>query len=50
MHSAADYDPYEGWTVTGWPRLVFLRGEIAFDGEIRAKPGAGRFAFRSAAV
>ena len=50
MHSAADYDPYEGWTVTGWPRWVLLRGEIAFDGEIRAKPGAGRFAFRSAAV
>ena len=50
MHSAADYDPYEGWAVTGWPRLVLLRGEIAFDGEIRARPGAGRFTFRSAAV
>ena len=50
MHSAADYDPYEGWTVTGWPRVVFLRGEIAFDGQIRAKAGAGRFAFRSATV
>jgi dihydropyrimidinase len=47
MHSAADYDPYEGWTVTGWPRLVLLRGEIAYDGAIRAMLGSGRFAFRS---
>jgi dihydropyrimidinase len=43
MHSACDYDPYEGWEVTGWPRMVFLRGEVAFDGRIRAAPGAGRF-------
>ena len=48
MHSACDYDPYEGWEVTGWPRMVILRGEVAFDGEIRARPGAGRFLKRGA--
>ena len=47
MHSAADYDPYEGWEVTGWPRVVLLRGAIAYDGVIRAEPGSGRFAPRA---
>ena len=51
MHSACDYDPYEGWEVTGWPRTVLLRGEIAYDRhEIRATPGMGRFAPRAAVV
>jgi dihydropyrimidinase len=50
MHSACDYDPYDGWEVTGWPRTVLLRGEIAYDrGEIRAAAGAGRLVRRSAA-
>jgi len=48
MHSACDYDPYEGWEVTGWPRTVLLRGEVAFDkAEIRARPGAGRLVRRT---
>jgi dihydropyrimidinase len=50
LHSAADYDPYDGWTVTGWPRLVFLRGELAYDGVIRALPGSGRFVRREPAL
>ena len=49
MHSAADYDPYEGWVVTGWPRTVLRRGETVYDGEIRARPGSGRFVPRAAA-
>ena len=47
LHSACDYDPYEGWSVTGWPRAVYLRGALAYDGEIRAHPGSGRFVPRS---
>src|SRR6267378_2648598 len=48
LHSASDYDPYEGWDVTGWPEVVLLRGEVAFErGDIRGKPG-GRFVPRSA--
>ena len=43
MHSACDYDPYEGWEVTGWPTTTLLRGQTAYaDGEIQARPGLGR--------
>jgi dihydropyrimidinase len=48
LHSAADYDPYEGWVVTGWPSAVLLRGTVAYDREIRVAPGFGRFVPRSA--
>src|SRR5947209_6983898 len=49
LHSACDYDPYEGWDVTGWPEVVLLRGEVAFErGDMRAKPGRGGFVPRSA--
>jgi dihydropyrimidinase len=47
MHSACDYDPYEGWEVTGWPAVTLLRGEVAYaDGEIVARPGQGRLVVR----
>jgi dihydropyrimidinase len=49
MHSACDYDPYEGWEVTGWPALTLLRGEVAYaKGEILARPGQGRLVVRQA--
>ena len=48
LHSACDYDPYEGWEVTGWPRAVLLRGDIVYDGAVRARPGQGRLVTRSA--
>lgn len=49
MHSACDYDPYEGWEVTGWPTLTLLRGEVAYEnGEILARPGVGRLVARAA--
>ena len=49
LHSACDYDPYEGWDVTGWPESVISRGEIVFDqGDIRAPARRGRFVSRSA--
>ena len=48
MHSACDYDPYEGWVVTGWPRLTLLRGEVAYEkGELLARPGMGRLVARA---
>jgi dihydropyrimidinase len=35
MHSAADYDPYEGYKGLGWPVVTMLRGDvIARDGNI----------------
>jgi dihydropyrimidinase len=49
MHSACDYDPFEGWTVTGWPSLTLLRGEVVFaKGQILATPGQGRLVVRQA--
>jgi len=49
MHSACDYDPYEGWEVTGWPELTLLRGEVAYaKREILAQPGQGRLVVRQA--
>ncbi|MDP9251641.1 MAG: amidohydrolase family protein, partial [Chloroflexota bacterium] len=51
MHSACDYDPYEGWEVTGWPALTLLRGEVAYaKGEILAQPGQGRLVVRQATI
>jgi len=51
LHSACDYDPYEGWVVTGWPEIVLLRGQVAFErGDLRAEPGRGHFVPRSAAT
>src|SRR2546423_1700194 len=38
LHSACDYDPYEGWDVTGWPVIVIAPGEVGFErGELRAE-------------
>lgn len=34
LHHGADYTPYEGMTVTGWPTMVILRGEIAMSGGV----------------
>jgi dihydropyrimidinase len=49
LHSATDYDPYEGWDVTGWPEIVVSRGEIVFErGDLRAEAGRGKFVRRDA--
>lgn len=49
LHSACDYDPYEGWKATGWPALTLLRGQTAYaDGEILAKGATGRLIRREA--
>lgn len=43
MHSASDWDPFEGWSVTGWPRLTISRGEIIVDdGKVIGQPGRGQ--------
>ena len=42
-HSRADFSVYEGWAVTGVPRITIRRGEIVFNaGELTARPGSGR--------
>ena len=44
LHHEVDYTPWEGMMVTGWPELVMSRGDIVVErGELRARPGRGRF-------
>ncbi|HMK09868.1 MAG TPA: dihydropyrimidinase [Anaerolineales bacterium] len=43
-----DYNLYEGWDLEGFPRQVFLRGNlIVDDGRWLGRPGMGRFLHRS---
>lgn len=47
-YALADYTPYEGWEVKGWPVLTMLRGTILVeDGELKVKPGLGKYLPRS---
>lgn len=47
-HMNVDYDPFEGLTVTGVPRMTFCRGTKVFaDGEILTAPGHGRYTPRA---
>ena len=44
MHHGADYTPYEGMAVTGWPVVTMLRGKVvAEDGKIVGEKGGGQF-------
>ena len=40
----ADYSPWEGWEVSGWPTTTILRGKVmAHNGELQGKPGDGQW-------
>ncbi|MEM6381945.1 MAG: dihydropyrimidinase [Pseudomonadota bacterium] len=42
LHHGADYTPWEGFEVTGWPKMVVFGGRLAMnDGEILTEPGNG---------
>ena len=44
LHHGADYTPYEGLAVTGWPVVTLLRGKVvAEEGRILGQPGDGAF-------
>jgi dihydropyrimidinase len=44
MHSRADYDPFEGYEVTGWPRTTISRGEVIVSARKSiARAGRGKF-------
>jgi dihydropyrimidinase len=46
--TASDYDPFEGWTVTGTPRTVLSRGEVVVEGgAVVSTPGRGRYVRRT---
>ncbi len=43
FYTACDYSPFEGWEVTGWPRLTLSRGEVVYQrNEILGAPGRGK--------
>jgi dihydropyrimidinase len=47
-HSKADYNLYEGTTVTGAPEVVLLRGHVLVENdELVASPGIGQFVGRA---
>jgi dihydropyrimidinase len=47
MHSRADYDPFEGFEVTGWPQMTISRGvPIVTDRKVDAAAGRGEFIAR----
>jgi dihydropyrimidinase len=42
LHGGADYTPYEGLEVTGWPETTIVRGTVVADkGKLAGKPGHG---------
>jgi dihydropyrimidinase len=43
----ADYSPWEGWEVTGWPTTTILRGQpIVHNGALLGRPGYGQLVRR----
>ena len=48
LHHGADYTPYEGMAVTGWPVMTILRGSLAMEeGRILGAPTDGKFLIRA---
>ncbi|MBC7260778.1 MAG: dihydropyrimidinase [Chloroflexi bacterium] len=49
LHQRADYCPYEGHVVRGYPRTVLLRGQVIVeDGQFVGRAGQGQFIPRRA--
>lgn len=50
LHHAADYTPFEGHSVSQWPRYTLIRGEVVWDrdnGGIVGSKGFGLFVHRT---
>ena len=44
LGSFSDYSLYDGWTLSGWPVLTIVRGQVIMrEGKVMIKPGYGRF-------
>jgi dihydropyrimidinase len=47
METNADYSPYDGWEVTGWPVVTISRGDVVYEGgRVVGQPGRGRLVKR----
>ena len=48
LHDNTGYNPFVGRTIKGWPETVLLGGNIIIhNGELKAKPGSGKFINRA---
>lgn len=44
LHHGADYTPWEGFEVVGWPVKTILKGRVAYaEGRVLGAPGDGKF-------
>ena len=44
LHDNMDYTPFEGMTVTGWPRIVMNQGRMIVENEeLQVERGSGKF-------
>lgn len=44
LHDKAGYTPYEGMTLTGWPRVVISRGRVVVEEEeLKVERGSGSY-------
>jgi len=44
LRCIADFTPFDGWRIRGWPLITMVRGTIvAQEGEVTGKPGYGLF-------
>lgn len=51
LHHGADYTPWEGFEVTGWPVMTIARGEVVMEeGRVLGAPGRGRVIDRTRPV
>ena len=53
LHHNVDYTPYEGRTLSQWPRYTVVRGEVVWDrdnGGVTGKKGFGQFLRRGAST
>jgi dihydropyrimidinase len=47
QQSVIDYNVFEGFELTGLPRFVFTRGELAIEeNKVETRPGHGKFIAR----
>ncbi len=48
LHMGADYSPYEGWQLQGWPTHTILKGKVIVEkGRYIGEAGDGRYLSRS---
>lgn len=51
LHHGADYTPYDGMEITGWPVATLLRRRfVVRDGELVGRGGDGRYVSRAAPI